>query len=143
MRLIFHKVVIKRILTILFSWSWQDCFWKLCGNLIFMNVFKVCEICKVSFHKQKSKSGTHYLHRSFWVNVRTNLSCNIVYHDNCGITNLCIKDCPMRYTSKWIKLWESRTMVDLICKQESQDFFWRNFSSQRTCISNSRAVTLT
>ena len=34
-------------------------------------------------------------------------------------------------------------MADHTCKWEHQDFFCRNFNSQRTCISNSMALTLT
>ena len=34
-------------------------------------------------------------------------------------------------------------MADLTCKQDRQDFFCRNFKSQRTCVSNSKALTLT
>ena len=33
-------------------------------------------------------------------------------------------------------------MADLTCKWEHQDFFCRNFSSQKTCVSNSRVLTL-
>ena len=33
-------------------------------------------------------------------------------------------------------------MVDLICEQEHQDFFCKNLSSQRTCVSNSTTLTL-
>ena len=49
----------------------------------------------------------------------------------------------MRSTSQWIKLWENRSTVDHTCKQEYKDFFCRNFSNQRTCFSNSMALTLT
>ena len=34
-------------------------------------------------------------------------------------------------------------MADLICKWEHQNFFFKNFSSQRTCASNSTALSLT
>ena len=35
------------------------------------------------------------------------------------------------------------SMVDLTCKWEHQDFFYRNFSSQRIYSSNTTALTLT
>ena len=34
-------------------------------------------------------------------------------------------------------------MADLTCEQKHQDFFYRNLSSLRTCVSNSTALTLT
>ena len=34
-------------------------------------------------------------------------------------------------------------MADLTCKRQRQDFFCRNYSSQRTCIGNSAILTLT
>ena len=34
-------------------------------------------------------------------------------------------------------------MVDFICKRKHQDFFCRNLGKQRTCVSNSMALTLT
>ena len=34
-------------------------------------------------------------------------------------------------------------MADLACKQENKSFFCGNFCNQRTCVSNSRALTLT
>ena len=45
----------------------------------------------------------------------------------------------MRSTRKW----EHRSMADLTCKWEHQNFICRNFSSQRICISNSTALTVT
>ena len=42
-----------------------------------------------------------------------------------------------------IKLREKQIMADLTCTQEQEDFFCKNFSSQRSCICNSMALTLT
>ena len=33
-------------------------------------------------------------------------------------------------------------MADLTCKQDRQDSFYRNFNSQRTCVRNSKTLTL-
>ena len=46
----------------------------------------------------------------------------------------------MKSIRKGIKLCKNQSTVDLTCKGEHQDFFCRNFSSQRTSVSNSVAL---
>ena len=49
----------------------------------------------------------------------------------------------MRSTRKRMEHGENRSMADLTCKLEHQNFFCKNFSSQGTCVSNSMTLTVT
>ena len=50
--------------------------------------------------------------------------------------NSYIKNCPLKCTSNWFKLWEGLLMAALTSKLEFQGFLWRIFYSQRSCIAN-------